>query len=52
MTHHPNRSIVVNLHRPIEKAVPHPLDVFVVAGVPVTGFERLDRLDGFEASDS
>ena len=52
MIHQSNRTVVVNLDRPIEKAVPHPLDVFVVAAVPVASLEGLDCLDGFETSDS
>ena len=52
MIHQANRPVVVNLDGPIEKAVPHPFDVFVVAAVPVARLEGFDRLDGFEASDS
>jgi hypothetical protein len=52
MIHQSNRTVVVNLDWPIEKAVPHPLDVFVVAAVPVASLEGFDCLDGFEAGDS
>jgi hypothetical protein len=52
MTDEAHGTIVVNLHRTFEETVPHSLDVFSVAAVPVTGLEGFDRLDGLEAGDS
>ena len=52
MLHEADGSVVVNLDRSLEEAVPHPLDVLLITAIPIACLQGFDGLDRFEAGDT